>query len=543
MSILFLFNTLSQKILRTTIFFIGLYLLSLSILTAQDNKEIIANLEKTPQLTYNQMLADFDTLCSHIKQISPIVYFNKEVRGIDFDAMSMNLRQEIRPNSTKLEFLHVLQKTIRIAQDGHSSIVSQSLIEYAKEDEGYFEDIEYTAKDLEYCTIYNEVLWDVYVNDLDLKLIYSEGEYYNLLKFKHNNKEYPSLMKVLSCNGIPIHEFVAASMEYNTPLKWDGKKNRFYDENFYNANELFKNNKLKIKFQDSARKYHTINLAPNDSLIFLDKINYDFSFNKKSTSKLLFHFYEEEGIAYIRLPHMEEEYADTIINVLETYIKKSNVNAVVFDVRGNGGGSDNTYMNVLEKLLAKPISINLIVGRNYSPFNQKYYEINRDSIAATEVFTFDAGVPSFKSQEMFFINIPDYEFISIDSSNFNFDGHIYVLQDRFIYSSTSNFSSLAKQSDQITSIGEIPNMLGGLQTDPTIQILPYSRLLYRIEPQIDFTGIQSLEDIFQNHVEIPVSYPTEFIYLRTTSDEDIFNKSFLKEKDPMFKKVLELESK
>jgi len=93
------------------------------------------------------------------------------------------------------------------------------------------------------------------------------------------------------------------------------------------------------------------------------------------------------------------------------------------------------------------------------------------------------------------------------------------------------------------SIGETPDLLGGLQTDPIVLQLPNSKILFRIEPQIDLTNAKIKSDIFQNNVEYPVSYSIEELYLRTTTKKDIFGKDFLHDYDPMFKKVLEIEKK
>ena len=138
--------------------------------------------------------------------------------------------------------------------------------------------------------------------------------------------------------------------------------------------------------------------------------------------------------------------------------------------------------------------------------------------------------------------MPDYTYVSPDSITYPFDGPIYILQDRFIYSSTSNLSNLAKISDKLISIGETPNLLGGLQTNVVPLSLPHSKLIFRVEPQIDFTNTKTTADIFQNNVEYPVSYSIDFLYERTTTEKDVSGKEFLYEKDPMFRKVLELEN-
>ena len=81
-----------------------------------------------------------------------------------------------------------------------------------------------------------------------------------------------------------------------------------------------------------------------------------------------------------------------------------------------------------------------------------------------------------------------------------------------------------------------------MQTDPRILMLPNSKLIFRVEPQIDFTDNKTVDDTFKNNVEYLIQYTIENLYLRTTTKENVFGKEFLLNHDPMFKKVLELEN-
>ncbi len=168
--------------------------------------------------------------------------------------------------------------------------------------------------------------------------------------------------------------------------------------------------------------------------------------------------------------------------------------------------------------------------------------MNKDSIAAYGLSLIKNG-PKLKNLTMFYNIIPNYSFFYPEKEILPFEGNIYVLQDRFIFSSTSNLSSLAYKSKKLISIGEMPNLLGGMQNITSVFCLPYSKVIFRLEPQIDFTDCKTVADIFQNQVEHFVTYPIDFLHERTTTNEDIFGKNFLLQKDPMFKKAVELEHK
>mgnify|MGYP006185671477 CR=1 FL=1 len=84
---------------------------------------------------------------------------------------------------------------------------------------------------------------------------------------------------------------------------------------------------------------------------------------------------------------------------------------------------------------------------------RNYFEYNRDSIQKNSLFTFKVNVPTLKEPEMFYIKMRN-NFVVPDSVKYPFTGKIYILQDRFIYSASSNLASLAKNSEQLINIGE-----------------------------------------------------------------------------------------
>ena len=495
-----------------------------------------------PILSYGQMLEDHDTLVSYIKQTSPIIYFNKEVRGIDFGKHAKNLRKQIKKNTTTVEFLKIVDKTINSAQDGHTSRLGSKLLDIMKENwipTGFITHIDSasTVNSYKYADYFKN---EVYAK-LDLNLIYTSGEYYNLLPFRYKGKEYPASMKLINCNGSEIHRYVNNLIELASPLRWDRTNNKVYEETFYSHSDNYKNEILKLTFIDKENNTHKLNISKNDSIEFLQEKNRKYGYNSDKDS-LITHYFDKQKIFYAKIPMMKEELGDSIKQRLQSInYKTNNVSAVVIDIRGNGGGSDYTYSKFLKSIVRDTLKLNIIVGRNFSSYIQKDFNINRDSIESRTSHSFKVDVPTLKEPEMYYIK-QTYNFVIPDSVTLSFNGKIYILQDRYIYSSASNLSSLAKNSEQLISIGQTPDLLGGLQTNPLVMMLPNSKLIFRVEPQIDFTNIKNVSDIFQNNVEYSVPYSIEHFHLRTTTKEDIYGKEFLLNYDPMFKIVLELEN-
>lgn len=219
------------------------------------------NESKIPNLTYAEMMQDYDSLVSYFKQVSPIIYFNKEVRDINFFKDVEILRKEITPKTTMLDYLKVIQKTINSAQDPHSHIMGSGHLDILKKywiPNGDVKDID-TAT-IKYGYHYSKFLNDEFYTKSDLALIYTLGEYYNLLPFSYQGKLYPASMKVIV-----------------------DKKNQKY--------------KLKLK--------------KNDTVTFTAQKNWEFDYNNQE-SPIITHYFEKEKIFYAKLPMMLEEYGDSL---------------------------------------------------------------------------------------------------------------------------------------------------------------------------------------------------------------------------------------
>ncbi len=523
--------------------FLPIITMSLVLVACATSKQQLTSArESLPVLSYQQMLEDHDTLVSYIRQTSPIIYYNKEVRGIDFELHAKKLRSQIDRTTTTATFLQIVEKTLNAAQDGHTSRLGSWQLDIMKKywlpaGISFVRGIDSASTENAYT--YAAYLRKEIYTKLDLNLVYTSGAYYNVLPFSYKGKNYPASMELISCNGIAIHDYVSSLTELVSPLRWDRTNNRVYEEGFYSHIDNYKNDEIKFVFRDRDQQEHQLHIATNDTITFLQEKTRTYGYNS-DTDTIITHYFEPQGIFYARIPMMVEEFGDSVKQRLEAVSRGNTIKAVVVDIRGNGGGSDNTYGQFLKSIVQDTLTLDIVIGRNFSPYNQQYFNINRDSVENREANTFTVNVPTLHEPEMYYIQ-QSYDFVVPDSNALPFQGKIYILQDRYIYSSASNLSTLAKNSDQLISIGQTPDLLGGFQTNPVVMMLPHSKVIFRVEPQIDLTNITTVSDIFQNNVEYPVPYSIEDVYTRSTTTEDIYGKDFLFNRDPMFKKVMELE--
>lgn len=501
-------------------------------------------LENVPTLRYEQKLEDFDSLVSYIKQVSPIVHYNYQVRNIDFFKETTELRKSITPECSQAEFLIILQKVINLAQDGHTSIVPPYLADLVKDiwiPQG-IEVYGYDSTAFEYIKDYNSFLDETFNTNLELEIIYSQGKYFNLLPFSFDNKEYPANMELIKCNGHKVQNLIKEMHEFISPVKWDFRNNIEYHHNFYKSSALYKNDSIKLSFLTSKGEKFDLMFSKLDSVKFLENKKRNIGSYNTNSSVFRSQYLDTLKAFYARIPSMQVEYADSLLNNFSRIKATNNIEDIIIDIRGNGGGGDYTYMRFLSKILKDTLKVDFVLGRNFSPINREYYSLNRDTIKNREEYTFDIDLKSkLDSLEMFYINIPGYPYIIPDKNQYDFNGNIYILQDRNIFSSSSNLSNLASSTNRLISVGETPDLLGGQQTITMILCLPNSKFLFRIEPQIDFSNTTNRKDIFQNNVDYFVPYTIDYLYKKATTEDDIFGEYFLVNNDPMIKKVLDLK--
>jgi len=122
-------------------------------------------------------------------------------------------------------------------------------------------------------------------------------------------------------------------------------------------------------------------------------------------------------------------------------------------------------------------------------------------------------------------------------------GNVYVIRDKNIYSSALAFTSECLQIKQFITIGQTGGYLGGRGVAPTRFILPDSKLMFQMEMLIDLTNVKELKDFYHQNVEIPVNLTNSELVSRYRYNGDLFDLKYLRKKDPVFKKILELESK
>ncbi len=232
-----------------------------------------------------------------------------------------------------------------------------------------------------------------------------------------------------------------------------------------------------LNYEKSMARYgfdgnvDNIELNPNSNFLISD--------DEVLKTKIL----KENELAYMQIKsmsayHIKEDYG----RVKEFLEEVEDYDKLIIDIRGNTGGFDDYWKNIVGFLIDEPKKVEY-----YSFFRGDY----RDKYEMYKVAT---GKPIDDLDDDMLDKLPkevkdnfdyyDTNFVIVEPWNvIDFKGKIYLLVDKYVFSSAEKFASFAKDSGFATLVGEAT---GGDRVFPEIPFayLPNSGLIIRFSSEL-----------------------------------------------------------
>ncbi len=491
-------------------------------------------------LTKEEMFADYDEFVDIIKHVNPQLTLRKKLTGFDIIKHIEKQRNTIDTIKYSETFIKLLIDNLLMCNDMHNTnVFDQSAIKLLNNDTAKIIKLEqlFIQTDNRY---YKKDRQSGYVK-IPLFLYYHQGHYYSIgdckKSYRDSNKtidSIPQTAKILSINDIPIELIISESAEYsNTHYSWDKKRKKpFYFPVLPNSSIVKQKDggiSVEYEYQNKSKTFHynidmeKILIVGGGYLFFSDRDGY-------------VDYFEKDKLLYIRLPRMANR--DFYLGEIAKKGKNKPISKVVIDIRSNPGGSDDVWMSILKNIISKPLDIRADIG--YKNTERAIKALKLDSLTRRVV-----RVPMLDNEE--FGVLTWGKILQPSDSSLNFDGNIYVLQNRLIFSSAGSLSNVAKMHKKIVSVGETTGNLLGFGIAPIRFVLPNSGFVFQLEPVLDISNAKTLYDYFHDNVEVSVNISVEHIvkyfnsYNPNKTDKFIYSKEFLYNHDPVFQKVLELK--
>lgn len=193
-------------------------------------------------------------------------------------------------------------------------------------------------------------------------------------------------------------------------------------------------------------------------------------------------------VAYLRIKTMDSNRVEEDgKEIRKFYEKVKDYEKLIIDIRGNSGGDDMYWMaNVISPLTKKPITVdNYIFTRgDYGKPFYKARNIKLKSIDDLDESILEQMPKDIKKNF-------DYYWISsrtippVDPIDFN--GKIYLLVDKIVYSASEAFAAFCKESGFATLVGETTGG-DGIGIEPLLFYLPNSGLVIRFSSTLGLNG-------------------------------------------------------
>ncbi len=233
-----------------------------------------------------------------------------------------------------------------------------------------------------------------------------------------------------------------------------------------------------------------------------------------------------KDIAYLKIRAMIDPESDAFaddLDLLKNYLKKSkNKRALIIDIRGNGGGNASyTYDYLYPMIMGKKDfkdTHEYILFRTDEVFkyDAQYPEIKRviKKIKESDFKYMEENIPFLKKDKEMMADLrknythiifnPGYKNKGEFKDDYKFDGNLYLLVDRDVYSSAQVAAHFFKDNNLGVVIGEKTGG-DGIGTSPAMVKLPNTKYILRFSHELGLRETESLEETTYTipDIEIP----------------------------------------
>ena len=211
---------------------------------------------------------------------------------------------------------------------------------------------------------------------------------------------------------------------------------------------------------------------------------------------------EADEIGYIKINQMDGGIIEEDGRELRKFYEEiKDYDKLIIDIRGNGGGATLYWeKNIIEPLTKEPITVeNYIFTRG--DYGKPFYKAR--GIKQSHMSKLNKDILNSFHQDI----KEDFDNYYISQRTINpvdsigFEGNVYLLVDKGVYSSSESFSVFCKDSGFATLVGETTGG-DGIGIDPLLFSLPNSGIVIRFSSLLALNGDGTINEEVQTTPDV-----------------------------------------
>ena len=483
--------------------FILLMFINISNTVNKSLKSTVDEDNSLKELTMDEKLEDFNYLYNIFLENYPYLEVQKSKWGVDWEKSKNEFKGKIINTTSNEEFYKVLNEILNSLQNIHTDIINPSNLQNTRDAfnstsfnkwKNILNNKEIIEKNKNWQELITKNTNSLMQQVIPVAFYYSEGKYlaYDIGYVECESFGIKKGEELIAVDNILIDEYINKKV-MSEKIKYDFLREKPY-LSYLTFKESFSFNiKLKIKGNDGIKE-----ISLNSD--YYDEINYEIN-GINSRENVFLEKDEKKKLGYMSIKSF---YYGNIQKdkqkIFDFYNEIEDYETLIIDIRGNGGGAEAYWTDLLvaplikEELSYKYHSI-YRNGEYIKPFIEerigkkikrlKNKNSNKKDKEIKKVF--DEIGSNFSYYEEFKYDVkPSKEKI-------NFKGKIYLLVNDEVYSAAESFSIFSKATNFATLVGNITGG-DGIGMDPILLPLPNSGLVVRFPAEVGIAPDYSINE-------------------------------------------------
>lgn len=458
----------------------------------------VTGLAQSLTLTKDQMREDLDSLIQTIVRVSPHIAVKKDLWKYDAIREMNEQRKKIDTITSDLSFYILLQQTLNLSQDMHTS-VWYPLSAWAKTQD----DVYRRARNAFRMAIPNS-----YVN----------GKYIVREAFSYGKDTIPVGSEITHIDGESIDRYVRQHLA-GRYYAYDLQFRKFYGAGFFKHFETIFRDSLTFRFTLPAG-LPPAGISKKLTMPTREFTNYlPVGYKRGDITRV--ELWEPENILYIRLTEMNADSIPFLQRELARYKERvKDINRIIIDFRGNGGGDDTTWQSLYAAIIPEPVAYPLKISANKGIGKEK----------ETSSLLAKYGLYSLVDKTVT---------LEPSDASLRFTGKIFVLfEDHYSSTGSAMIIPNARPDDNLIAIGRKTGYFLGVGYAPLVFTLPHTKLMYRVAPSIETTGATRAADLMHDRLEMEVPYDVRDFKATEGYTGNFSDKAYLLQYDPFIRVVM-----